>query len=48
VKDKIGIVQIEQDIDICAAKFSHLPCRSVAAQLMRDDLIALFEFETTG
>lgn len=46
-KDKIGIVQIEQDFAICAAKFPHLVCRSIAAQLMANDSIALFEFEQT-
>lgn len=45
--DKIGIVQIEQDIALCAAKFPHLICRPIAAQFMDDDLIALFEFEET-
>jgi len=46
-KDKIGIVQIEQDLAICGAKFPTLVCRSIAAQLMPNDLIALFEFELT-
>jgi hypothetical protein len=46
-KDKIGIVQIEQDFAVCAAKFSRLLCRSIAAQLMNNDTIALFEFEQT-
>jgi hypothetical protein len=45
--DKIGIVQIEQDIALCAAKFPDLICRPIAAQFMDDDLIALFEFEET-
>ena len=43
--DQIGIVQIEQDFAICATKFSKLICRSIAAQFMTDDVIALFEFE---
>jgi len=30
---------------LCAAKFSELICRPVAAQFMADDLIALFELE---
>ncbi|MCC7361262.1 MAG: hypothetical protein IT317_17385 [Anaerolineales bacterium] len=29
--DRIGIVQIEQDFAICAAKFPALICRSIAA-----------------
>lgn len=44
-KDKIGIVQIEQDFEMCALKFPQLICRPVAAQFMEDNLIALFEFE---
>jgi hypothetical protein len=43
--DKLGIVQIEQDMAMCAAKFPDLQCRPIAAQFMADDLIALFEFE---
>lgn len=43
--DKIGVVQIEQDFAVCAAKFPNLICRSIAAQFMADDVIALFEFE---
>lgn len=44
-KDVLSVVQIEQDIAVCEAKFSSLICRPVAAQFMADDLIALFEFE---
>lgn len=47
-KDKIGIVQIEQDIRVCESKFSSLICRSIAAQSISDDVIALFEFEAAG
>ncbi|RPH96226.1 endonuclease [candidate division KSB1 bacterium] len=43
--DKLSIVQIEQDLALCAAKFPTLICRPVAAQFIEDDLIALFEFE---
>lgn len=46
-KDKLGIVQIEQDFAICADKFSTLVCRPIAAQFMDDKVIALFEFEKT-
>jgi hypothetical protein len=42
--DEVGIVQIEQDFALCESKFSTLACRPVAAKLMEDDLIALFEF----
>ncbi len=44
-RDRLGIVQIEQDFALCADKFPSLICRSIAAQFMADDLIALFEFE---
>ena len=44
-KDKIGIVQIEQDFRVCESKFSNLICRPIAAQSLSDDVIALFEFE---
>ncbi len=44
-KDKIGVVQIEQDIMVCASKFTGLICRPIAAQSLADDAVALFEFE---
>ena len=44
-KDRISIVQIEQDIALCSDKFPSLICRPIAAQFMRDDVIAVFEFE---
>jgi hypothetical protein len=46
--DRIGIVQIEQDFAVCAAKFPDLICRSIAAQFMTNEVIALFEFEQTA
>lgn len=42
--DQIGIVQIMQDIALCIEKFPDLEPRSIAAQFMADDVIALFEF----
>ncbi len=42
--DRIGIVQIEQDIALCREKFPTLETRSIAAQFMKDNVIALFEF----
>lgn len=42
--DKLSIVQIEQDFAVCAGKFPALICRPVAAQFMKDGVIALFEF----
>jgi hypothetical protein len=47
-KDRIGIVQIEQDFELCAAKFPDLLYRPVAAQFMAQDIIALFEFARDG
>lgn len=44
-KDQLGIVQIEQDLAMCASKFPALICRPISAQFMEDDLIALFAFE---
>ncbi len=46
-RDRIGVVQIEQDFEMCMTKFPHLLCRSIAVQWMGADLIALFEFENT-
>jgi len=46
-KDKIGIVQIEQDFAACKTKFPELICRSIAAQFVNEELIALFECEQT-
>jgi len=45
-KDKLNIVQIEQDFAVCAAKFPLLVCRPIGAQFMDGGVIALFEFET--
>lgn len=47
-RDKIGIVQIEQDLEMCANKFPRLICRSIAAQFMADNVIAMFEFELSS
>jgi hypothetical protein len=46
-KDSLSIVQIEQDIAMCADKFPDLICRPIGAQFMEQYLIALFEFEKT-
>jgi hypothetical protein len=47
-KERISVVQIEQDIAMCAAKFPNLICRPVASQFMQLDSIALFELEHDG
>lgn len=46
-KDRMSVVQIEQDIAICAAKFKDAICRPLGAQFIESNLIALFEFEPT-
>lgn len=43
--DVLSIVQVEQDCQMCAAKFANMLCRPIAAQFMSDELLALFEFE---
>ncbi len=45
--DKIGIVQIKQDFEVCRIKLPNLICRSIAAQFINKDVIALLEFEKT-
>jgi hypothetical protein len=45
-KDKLSIVQIEQDMALCAERFPALICRPVGAQFMPGEVIALFEFES--
>lgn len=46
-RDKLSVVQIEQDIALCATKFPSLLCRAVGAQFIDGSLIALFAFEET-
>lgn len=41
--DKLSVVQARQDIACCAEKFPQPICRSVSAQFVTSDLIALFE-----
>ena len=41
--DKHGVVQTQQDMACCEAKFPQLICRPVSAQFMADERIALFE-----
>jgi len=45
-RDRLSVVQVEQDLAVCEAKFPNLICRPVGAQFIKKDLIALFEFET--
>jgi hypothetical protein len=46
-KDRLNVVQIEQDFAMCTAKFPALVCRPVGAQFMQHDVIALFDFVRT-
>lgn len=46
--EKLGIVQIEQDFGIAEEKFPDLIGLPVAAQLLDDNVIALFAFEKSG
>ena len=46
--DRLNRIQIEQDMAFCLNKFPSLICRPIGAQLMEEDLIALFEFEEDG
>ncbi len=48
-KDRINVVQIEQDIAVCALKFPSLQCRPIGAQFMDNEVIGLLEYmETAG
>lgn len=47
-KDRMSVVQIEQDIAICTVKFKDAICRPLGAQFIESNLIALFEFEATS
>lgn len=47
-RDQIGRVQIEQDVSLCSERWNALICRPVAAQMMDNDTISLFEFELQG
>jgi hypothetical protein len=45
--DQISVVQIEQDLALCADKFPDLICRPIAAQFTKENRIALFDFQET-
>lgn len=46
-KDRLSIIQVEQDFALCGDKFPSLVCRPVGAQFLANNLIALFAFEQT-
>jgi hypothetical protein len=41
--DQISIVQTKQDIAYCTRKFPELICRTISAQFMKNNVIAIFE-----
>lgn len=41
--DQLSVVQAKQDIACCAEKFQGLVCRSISAQFMDEERIAIFE-----
>lgn len=43
--DRLNVVQIEQDMGVCADRFPSLIARPIAAQFMTANVIALFAFE---
>jgi hypothetical protein len=43
-KDKLSLVQIEQDVALCKRRFPDLICRPIGAQFLQDQGIVLFEF----
>ena len=43
-REKLGSIQIRQDLWLCKSRFPNLICRPIGAQLMKNDVIALFEF----
>jgi hypothetical protein len=47
-RERLGLVQIEQDCALAAHRFPALVCRPIGAQFMCEALIALFEFEMAG
>jgi len=43
-KDKLNLIQIEQDLALCKLRFPGLICRPIGAQFLPDQGIVLFEF----
>ncbi len=43
-RDRMSVVQIEQDFSLCEQYFDGAICRPIGAQFMAHDVIALFEF----
>ncbi len=47
-RDRLNVVQIEQDLAMCNHKFPEMICRPVGAQFSDDGAIILFELEMTA
>lgn len=45
-RERIGIVQIEQDFAMCRMKFGQLVCIPIAAQFISENVVAMFQFES--
>ncbi|WP_197480070.1 hypothetical protein [Anabaena sp. 4-3] len=41
--DQLGVTQTKQDIGYCTERFPELICRSISAQFLEKNLIAMFE-----
>jgi hypothetical protein len=46
--DKLSIVQIEQDLALCAARFPDLIAKPIACQFLQNNVIVLFEFSESA
>ena len=46
-RDRISVVQVEQDLALRKTKFPDLICCAIAAQFMKENLMALFALEET-
>ncbi|MCW3792474.1 hypothetical protein OM416_12835 [Paenibacillus sp. LS1] len=44
-KDKLGVVQLSQDIAYCESEFPNLICVPIAVQFMEDDTICMFHLD---
>lgn len=47
-RDRLSIVQVDQDMHLCLHRFPSLVCRPIGAQFIDDDTIVLFEFVDSG
>jgi hypothetical protein len=47
-KDRLNVIQLEQDFALCANKFPNLICHSIAAQFMDEGRIAIFQFQNSA